>query len=109
MDESTVVYERIAEGLARLGAPNLSELDSGTVSRAMMHVISFSGPNRDWLQWLKDKVSSISKEAVRIEEEDPNSFPFLIKEPGTLYLRVLGLGRSRLATVNAAYPPVHLY
>ena|SRR5947209_72734 len=99
------IYEAAANALAQGKQPDLSEFRTADVDMAMSRAFAFSGPLPSWLEWLKRRVAELSGQRYKLEEADPNDFPYRVKQPGVAYMRLTGPNDARLVIIGPFQPP----
>lgn len=106
MNLDDIVYEAIADGLARLAQPDFGAIDPARVELAVVRAFTMDGPRPGWLDDLRRRVVVASDGATALEDADRDKFPALMKDPSAVYQRVVGPGQSRLAVIGPFTPCV---
>ncbi|MET7486301.1 hypothetical protein [Streptomyces sp. NPDC005538] len=99
------VYGRAAAALAAMREPDLSDFEPDQVDGAMLRAFDPSG-RRQWLDDLRSRITQDSGSQTRLEDADPDEFPFRIKEFAASYHRLVNTaGATRLLVMGPFQPP----
>jgi hypothetical protein len=98
------VREVIAQALAELRQPDLSEFPDTQIEQSMDEMFGVNGITPDWLDWLRDRIQQVSGGATRLEDADKDDFRYLSKEWGAVYQRLVGLLAERLVIIGRSTP-----
>jgi hypothetical protein len=100
------IYDQAAADLAAMKEPDLSDFAPGRVDEAMMRAFDSSGPRPEWLDDLRSRIAEGSVFQTRLEDADPDEFPFRIKEFAASYHRLVNTsGATRLLVMGPFQPP----
>jgi hypothetical protein len=98
------VREVIAQALADLRQPDLSEFPDDQVERSMDEMFGVNGISPDSLDLLRARIQQLSGGLTRLEDADKDNFRYLSKEWGAVYQRLVGLFAERLVIIGRASP-----
>lgn len=91
-----MLYDALAESLAKLQVPDFSDVDDETVFKAFFEWFDGSRMKHDRFLWLKDKIWAQSEGKLLLERADPKEFKMHIMGPAEyLVLTNQGLPLSK--------------
>ena len=100
------VYDRAAADLAAMNEPDLSDFEPSEVDVAMLRAFEKSGPRQEWLDELRSRITRDSGSQTRLEDADPDEFPFRVKEFAASYHRLVNTsGATQLLVMGPFQPP----
>ncbi|MEU0476814.1 hypothetical protein ACFW5S_32765 [Streptomyces olivaceus] len=100
------IYDKAAAALAALREPDLAEFSDAEVDAAMDRAFTPVGPRQEWLDGFRRRVLDAGDGLTRLEDADPDDFPYLEKSMAVAYQRLRGpSGRSRLLVMGPFQPP----
>lgn len=100
------VYGRAAADLAAMNEPDLSDFEPSEVDEAMLRAFETSGPRTEWLDNLRSRITRDSGSQTRLEDADPDEFPFRVKEFAASYHRLVNTsGATQLLVMGPFQPP----
>jgi hypothetical protein len=94
------IHEQAAVALAALREPDLSAFGAERVALVMSRVFTQHGPRPDWLAALRSRIQELSFGMTSLQDADPSTFPFRVKNPATAYQRLVGLFRTELLIIG---------
>lgn len=100
------IYDQAAADLAAMNEPDLSDFAPGQVDEAMVRAFDSSGPLPEWLDDLRSRIAEDSVFQTRLEDADPDEFPFKVKEFAASYHRLVNTsGATQLLVMGPFQPP----
>ncbi|MEU3255368.1 hypothetical protein [Streptomyces sp. NPDC006997] len=99
------IFDKTAADLAAMAEPDLTGFDDDDVVRAVARTTGRE-PGQRWSDELRRRVAHESLYQVRLEEADPEEFPFRIKQFGATYHRLIGPSGTRLVVIGPFARPV---
>lgn len=101
------LWERAIESLARLEAPDYSDVESETVYDAYRMVFKFFSAEEDWFSWFTGQIFERSNGKVKLEKADVNEFSSRVKGPAE-YLKLVAGDREVLVILGPYSHPISI-